>query len=238
MKVAIMLPTYNEAENIENLINEIYKINADFYIVAVDDDSPDGTGAILDKLSNINPHLKVTHRKDERGRGKAGIRGFQECMKLNPDIVIEMDADFSHRPEFIPYLLKEIKNADVVIASRYVNGGADKRDFLRRTISRVANYYIKIISGINIHDFTSGFRAFNASLLQSIDLNKLTSSGPSIVQEVLFELLKRNAKIIEVPYTFYDRNAGESKLSLFLLFKTLLNITVMGIRFRFKWSQN
>ncbi len=233
-----MLPTYNEAENIEIIIKKIHEVRKNFQIVVVDDNSPDGTGEILERLRKEIPGIHIIHRRDRRGRGRAGIVGFKECLKLAADVIIEMDADLSHNPEFIPVLLNEIDNADVVIASRYINDGEDRRDFIRRTISRVANYYIKTICGINIYDSTSGFRAFRSSILQAINLNELKSIGPSIVQEVLLKCIEKNAKIIEIPYSFYDRNAGKSKLSLLLLLRTLFNITKMGIRFRFTGSHN
>lgn len=229
-----MLPTFNEAENIENLIRKIHEINSEFEIVAVDDNSPDGTGEILEKLSVSNPHIHVIHRKDMRGRGIAGAIGFKECLKLNPDIIVEMDADFSHRPEFIPKLLERINDADVVIASRFVAGGEDKRKGIRRTISRIANFYTRMICGLNIYDPTSGFRAFRARVLKEIDLNSVKSTGPAIVQEILLRALEKKSRIIEIPYVFYDRSAGDSKLSPSLLFKTFFKVTTMGIRHRFK----
>lgn len=229
-----MLPTYNEAENIEKLIKRIHEINSDFEIVAIDDNSPDGTGEIIERLKKNNSHIHVIHRNNSRGRGTAGIVGFKECLKLEPDIVIEMDADFSHRPEFIPRLLNKIEDADVVIASRFVKGGKDRRDWIRRIISRLSNFYTRIICGINIYDSSSGFRAFRASILKVIDMDRLKSRGPSIVQELLLQCLKRNAEIVEIPYVFYERESGKSKLSILLLLKTLLKVTVMGIKFRMK----
>jgi dolichol-phosphate mannosyltransferase len=234
MKVAIMLPTYNEADNIENLIRNIHSVNQEFEIVAVDDDSPDGTGDILERLKDKNERIHVVHRKGERGRGSAGILGFRECLKLNPDVVIEMDADFSHDPEFIPHLLKRMSHADVVIASRYVDGGKDSRGVLRSSISRIANQYIKLVCGIDVYDATSGFRAFSADKLKDIVTDEFESSGPSIVQEVLLKLINNGVRIVEVPYQFSDRRAGKSKLSFFLLLRTLLTITKLAIKFRLK----
>lgn len=238
MKVAIMLPTYNEAENIENLIRSIQKINPEYEIVVVDDNSPDGTGEILEGLKNSNNNLHVIHRKGERGRGSAGVIGFKECLKIEPDVIVEMDADFSHKPEFIPELLRRIEDADIVIASRYVNGGKDGRNILRRTISKLANIYTKTICGIKIYDATSGFRAFRASILKRINLDEINSSGPSIVQEVLLNCIKEGANVVEVPYFFENRKKGKSKLSLLLLLETFFNITKMGLKFRTHLSSN
>lgn len=227
-----MLPTYNEAENIENIIQDILKINSGYEIVVVDDDSPDGTGEILERLKNSNNRLHIIHRKGNRGRGITGVIGFKECLKINPDVIIEMDADFSHKPEFIPELLKKIEEVDIVIASRYVDGGEDGRDIFRRTLSKLANIYAKRICRINIYDVTSGFRAFRASILRQINLDEINSTGPSVVQEVLLKCLKEGANFIEVPYFFENRKAGKSKLSLLLLLKTFFNITKMGLKFR------
>lgn len=238
MKVAIMLPTYNEAENIETLIRRILKVNKDFEIVVVDDNSPDGTGEILERLRDEFTNIHIVRRTGKRGRGTAGVLGFKECLKLDPDVIIEMDADLSHSPEFIPELLKHLKDADIAIASRYTQNGIDSRSLFRRALSNIANVYLSALTGLKLKDGTSGFRAFRSSTLRAIDLNRINSSGPSVVQEVLLNCVKNGAKFIEVPYRFNDRVGGKSKLSFWLLLKTFFKVTQLGLAYRFNRKLN
>lgn len=234
MKTFVMIPTYNEKENIANLINEISKLKIkNLHIVVVDDNSPDGTWRIVEEISKTlknqrflghrkskgfsserkNVHLLL--RKKNKGRGFAGKDGFIYCLKNNADIIVEMDADFSHNPKYIPIMLKEIKNYDIVLGSRQVKEGKDVgRSFIRKIITKLANLYISIIFGIKVKDCNSGFRCFKREILEKIKLENLESKGPSIVQEVLFKANLKKARIKEIPITFVDRKKGISKLGL------------------------
>lgn len=220
MKPVIFIPTYNEAPNLERLVAAIREIVPTATILVVDDRSPDGTGEIADRLAAHDDSVHVLHRDPPKGRGLAGRDGYLESLALGADVVLEMDADFSHDPALLPRFLAEIENgADVVLGSRFVSGGSDDdRGFLRRVVTVLANLYIRIVLGVPVGDCNSGYRAFRRSTLEAIRPAELTSVGPSIVQEVLFRVHRAGAKIVEIPLTFVDRRDGDSKLSLRLLF--------------------
>jgi dolichol-phosphate mannosyltransferase len=230
-KTCIVIPTYNEAENIEELIREILALNIfGMSILVVDDDSPDGTGELAERLSKEDPRIKVLRRK-ERGRGTAGIQGFKAALALNhfgsgladgADYVIEMDADFSHHPRYIPDLLKHIESNDVVIGSRFVKGGKDSdRGTARKIITLFAQNYIRRMLGLKVRDITSGYRCFRRGILERIDLDHMVSTGPSIVSEILYKCSLEGARMYETPITFMDRVKGHTKLNLAILLKTL-----------------
>lgn len=214
MKTYVMIPTYNESENIAALIGEILNLRIkNLHIVVVDDNSPDGTSAIVKDIAKKNVHLLI--RTKNRGRGLAGKEGMLYCLKNGADTVIEMDGDFSHHPRYIPQMLREIKKYDVVLGSRLVKGGHDiGRGIVRRIITKLANFYITIMLGIRVKDCNSGFRCFRSSLLKKIRIERLESKGPAIVQEILFKAHLAGARIKEIPIDFINRTKGKSKLGL------------------------
>ena len=211
-----MIPTYNEKENIANLINEILKLKINnLHIVVVDDNSPDGTWKIVQNISKKQKNVHLLLRKKNKGRGSAGRDGFIYCLKNKADIVVEMDADFSHNPKYIPLMLKEIKNYDIILGSRQIEQGKDiGRSSVRKLITKLANLYIRLMLGLNVKDCNSGFRCFKREILEKIKPEKIESKGPSIVQEVLFKAHLKNAKIKEIPIVFINRKNGISKLGL------------------------
>ena len=216
MKTYVMIPTYNERENIEALIGEIQKLGIkNLHILVVDDNSPDGTALIVKKSAAKNKNVHLLLRMNNRGRGAAGREGFLYCLKNGADVVIEMDGDFSHHPKYIPQMLREIKAYDVVLGSRLVQGGHDiGRGVLRRTITKLANFYITVMLGIRVKDCNSGFRCFRRGILEKIGIEKLESKGPAIVQEMLFKAHLAGARIKEIPIDFINRTKGKSKLGL------------------------
>ncbi len=216
MKTYVLIPTYNEKENISNLISQIFNLKIkNLEIVVADDSSPDGTWKIVQDISKRNKNVHLLLRKKDKGRGAAGRDGFLYCLKNKADIVIEMDADMSHDPKYIPLLIKELKNADLVIGSRRVKGGKELgRSWFRRFVTWGANIYINIMLGIKIKDCNSGFRCFKRKVLEGIDVKNLTSKGPAIVQEVLFKAHLKGFKIKERPITFVNRTEGSSKLGI------------------------
>ena len=216
MKTFVMIPTYNERENIKNLIDKILKLKIkDLHVVVVDDNSPDKTWKIVEDLSKKNKNIHLLLRKIDKGRGAAGRDGFIYCLKNNADIIVEMDADMSHDPKYIPAMLKELKNADLILGSRRAEGAKEVgRSFVRRKITYLANLYIRILLGLKVKDCNSGFRCFKSEVLRKINLEKLESKGPSIVQEVLFKAHLKGFKIKEVPITFVNRTKGKSKLGI------------------------
>lgn len=231
-KTIVVIPTYNEAENIAALLKDILAINIpNLTALVVDDNSPDGTGTIADRLAKENQKIKVLHRFQNRGRGSAGIDGFKLAIAEGADYIIEMDADFSHHPKYIPDLLKYARDYDIVIGSRYIKGGKDAdRGVMRRIITSFARQYIKILLGAKVKDPTSGFRCFKRKVLEAFDLDKMISTGPSIVSEILYKAKLKGFSMHEIPIVFEDRKKGETKLNLKTLFKTLFMIFL----FRFK----
>ncbi len=224
-RVAIVIPTYNERENIEELLDQILSLNIDWdpLLVIVDDDSPDGTGEIVTSLAQEDTRLHPLIRRGKRGRGTAGIEGFRQALELNPDFIIEMDADFSHRPEDIPRLLGQAPQWDLVIGSRFVPGGKDiDRNLLRKFITSVVRLFLRIYLRIPIKDISSGFRCFHREVLENIKLESLKSQGPSLVQEILFRAFHRGFRIKEVPITFENRKRGKTKLNFSILLDTLI----------------
>lgn len=221
-KVIVMIPTYNEAENINFLLDEILTVAPDVEVVVVDDNSPDGTWKIVqDRVDN---RIHLLHRTEDRGRGRAGVAGFKYALGNGADYVIEMDGDFSHEPRFIPQLIEAARGADLVLGSRYVKGGRDCRRFIRRCISRLAGLYIRFILGISVKDPTSGFRCFKRKTLEDINLDTLRANDPFIVTEVLYRCYRENAWIKEMPIIFKDREKGSSKLGPGILFINLLKV--------------
>lgn len=229
MKIMVMIPTYNEKENIARLINDILNINNKIEIVVVDDYSPDGTWKIVKNTKNKRVHLLL--RKKNRGRGLAGIAGFKYCLDHKADVVIEMDGDFSHEPKYIPTLISRIKECDVVLGSRNIKGGKDSRGFIRRVVSKLAAFYIRAMLGYKIKDPTSGYRCFKSNVLKSIKLDSITATDPFVVTEVLYRCHKKGYKICEVPITFVERKKGKSKLGFKILLRNLIKIA--GLRFGF-----
>ncbi|MCM8760348.1 MAG: polyprenol monophosphomannose synthase [Candidatus Omnitrophica bacterium] len=225
--VAIVIPTYNEKENIPFLIEEILKIPLNIKVLIIDDNSPDKTADIVrDKFIN-NPRVSVYVRRDKKGRGLAEIFGFREALKTDAEIIGEMDADFSHHPRFIPRMIEKIYNCDVVIGSRYIKEGRDiERGILRKIISRLSHIYIRTILGIKLSDPTSGFRFFRREVIEKI-IDKLSAEDPFIITEIIFYLKKYRFRISEVPIVFHQRMAGTSKLTPKILFKYLFNILLL-----------
>jgi len=223
-KAVIVIPTYNEGENILPLLLKILNLETkeELSVLVVDDDSPDGTGNVVSALAQEEKNIHLLTRKGKRGRGTAGIEGFREALKLNPDYVLEMDADFSHQPEEIPHLLKEARDYDVVIGSRFVEGGREiNRNIGRKFITFLVRNFIRYYLKIPVKDVSSGFRCFRREVLEKIDLESLKSVGPSIVQEILYKAFLYGFRIKEIPITFEERRAGKTKLTLSVLLETL-----------------
>ncbi|MFN3531182.1 MAG: polyprenol monophosphomannose synthase [Candidatus Brocadia sp.] len=226
MKTYVMIPTYNERENIGNLIQEILNLNVpDLHILVVDDNSPDGTSEVVRNLSVKHPEVELLLRTTGRGRGVAGIAGFKYALDRGADSVIEMDADFSHHPKYIPQLLEALHDADMVIGSRFVSGGKDvNRGITRRIITLLAGIYVRILLGLKIKDVSSGYRCFRRKVLEAIGLDSMISTGPSIVSEVFYRAHLKGFSIKEIPIEFEDRIHGQTKLNYKILIKTLLMV--------------
>ncbi len=214
MKIIIVVPTYNEAENIEPITQEIFKYLPDANILIIDDDSTDDTGKIAASLSQANHKIRSISRKGKaKSFAQSYIEGFKEALKNNADYIIQMDADFSHNPKYLPKILEESKNHDVVIGSRYIRGGKiENWSFWRRLVSRGGSIYSKLVAGLPFADSTSGFVGWRREALQKIDLGKINSDGYAFQIEMKFNAYKNNLKIKEIPITFTERKFGASKM--------------------------
>lgn len=234
-RILVMVPTFNESENIARLVERIFALGiAGLEIVVVDDDSPDGTAAIVEKLGSALPRLQLIRRLPPAGRGFAGRDGYLYALKTGADYLIEMDGDFSHDPRHIPALLAAMKNCDIAIGSRLVPGGSDlDRPLVRRWLTVAANAYARGLLGLPILDTNSGYRCFSRFALETIKPETLKSKGPSILHEVLFRAKRAGLKFSEIPIEFVDRKKGSSKLNLSRLAAGYFWILKMRISF---WS--
>ncbi len=221
--VVVMIPTYNEAQNIEPLVKEILGLPlSGLRVLVVDDDSPDGTAEIVRRMAAADPRVELLLRTERRGRGSAGIKGFKAALGRGADFVVEMDGDFSHQPRHIPALVEAARGADASIGSRFAPGGADSdRSVVRRGITWAVRRFIRRRFRTPVRDVSSGFRCFTRQSLLDVGLDNLVSTGPSIVLEILYKLTLKGALIREVPIEFVDRRAGRTKLSAMTLLKTL-----------------
>jgi len=214
-KTLVVIPTYNELENIFNVLDEIFKLGIPgLDVLVVDDNSPDGTGDKVDAYRKTNSKVHLMRRAGKLGLGTAYIAGFKYALGNGYDYIFEMDADFSHDPREIPDMLDEIKEADLVIGSRYIRGvNVINWPLSRLFLSVMASKYTRVITGMPIHDCTGGFKCFRREVLEAIPLDEVTSNGYSFQIEMNFKAWKRNFRIVEIPIIFYDRTVGQSKMT-------------------------
>lgn len=214
MKVFVIIPTYNERENIGGLVKRVLALPVPAEVVVVDDNSPDGTGVLLDSLAAAEPRLHVIHRAGKLGLGTAHIAGLRYALEKGADLAVTMDADLSHDPSYIPAMIEAAGSFDLVIGSRYVDGGgAVNSPFLRRLLSRGANLFAKTMLGLKAGDCTAGFRCYRATALRALDLGAIVADGYSFLVEILHQVEGRGFKVGEVPIKFIDRELGASKIS-------------------------
>src|SRR4051794_16104112 len=214
MKSLVIVPTYNERENLPQLVPAILAQGESFHVLVVDDNSPDGTGQIADDLAAADSRVNVLHRDGKRGLGTAYVAGFKWALANGFDYVFEMDADFSHDPAALPSLLAGAQRGDCAVGSRWVpGGGTENWSFLRTFISRGGSVYSKLILGVPVNDLTSGFKCFAAYVLRSLDLDSIRSNGYGFQVEVNYRCHRLGFRIVEVPIRFVDRRVGKSKMS-------------------------
>jgi dolichol-phosphate mannosyltransferase len=213
-RAVICLPTYEERENLGPILERIHATVPDVDVLVVDDDSPDGTGRLADEIAARDPRVKVLHRAAKQGLGRAYLAGFAWALERGYGLVLEMDADFSHDPAYLPTLLAAAEGADLVLGSRYVPGGGTVNWGLgRRIISRGGSAYARAILGVSVRDLTGGFKCFRREVLEAIDLGSVACSGYAFQIELTFRALKRGFRVVEVPIVFADRRVGQSKMS-------------------------
>ncbi len=213
-KTLIITPTYNERDNVVELINKLQDLNQNLDILVIDDNSPDGTATAVKELQNKFSNLKLLERKGKLGLGTAYIFGFKKGIEWDYDNIITMDADLSHQPKYIPEIISKLNNYNLVIGSRYTkNGGIKNWSLKRRLLSRFGNLYAKIILGVPFNDITAGFMGIQVSELQKINLDKIDGVGYAFLQEMKYNFYKNKNSIKEVPIIFYERTRGKSKIS-------------------------
>jgi dolichol-phosphate mannosyltransferase len=211
----LVLPTYNEADNLEPICTAaLTNLPESAHVLVVDDSSPDGTGKIADRLASAEPRIEVLHRPRKEGLGAAYIDGFRKALAAGAGFVLQMDSDFSHDPADLPRLLEAVQRADVAIGSRYVaGGGIENWTPLRRTISKGGSTYARFVLGVPVRDLTGGFKCFRREVLKAIDLPTVRSQGYAFQVELTYRTVLRGFRVVEVPIVFHERRAGDSKMS-------------------------
>lgn len=225
MPPVVIIPTFNESDNISTLVTEILALPVDAHVIVVDDNSPDGTGQLLDTMAAREPRIHPIHRPSKLGLGTAHIAGMRQAFALGLEPLVTMDADFSHNPRYIPGLLKGLDDRDVMIGSRYVPGGGTRFFSVQRQIlSNGANAFARLMLGLRAHDCTAGFRAYRRTVLESLDLDCIFSNGYSFLIELLFLCQRNGWQIGEIPIIYEDRRAGKSKISKTEIYKATYTV--------------
>jgi dolichol-phosphate mannosyltransferase len=225
----LVLPTFNEAENLEPLVEAARaKLPPSARILVVDDSSPDGTGEIADRLAGRHENVAVLHRPRKEGLGPAYVAGFRRALEGGAGFVLEMDSDFSHDPAYLPRLLEAAKRADVVLGSRYVaGGGVSDWGALRRAISRGGSTYARLVLGVDVRDLTGGFKCFRREVLEAIDLDAITTRGYAFQVELTYRAIRCGFKVVEVPILFRERRVGKSKMDLSIVAEAVWRLPLL-----------
>jgi dolichol-phosphate mannosyltransferase len=228
MQVTVCLPTYNERDNLEPMVRELGRHGV--RVLVIDDGSPDGTGAIADRLAKELDFVDVLHRETKEGLGRAYLAGFARALEGGADLVLEMDCDFSHDPADVPRLIEAASDADLVLGSRYVPGGGVRNwGFLRRLISSGGSLYTRILL-MPIRDPTGGFKCFRRAVLESIGLERVTSRGYAFQIELTYRALRKGFRVVEVPIVFSDREVGHSKMSRVIVVEAIWKVPLLRLR--------
>jgi dolichol-phosphate mannosyltransferase len=232
-KTLIVIPTYNEKDNLPALLDALTGFPEQIHVLVVDDGSPDGTGDIAEQWSRRTDRVHLIRRAGKQGLGSAYVAGFRWALERDYERIFEMDADFSHDPKYVPGMLEASEDADVVIGSRYLTGvNVVNWPMSRLLLSWFANKYAKFVSGLPIHDCTAGFKCFRREVLEKIDLDRIAASGYGFQIELHYKAWKKGFKLAEVPIVFVDRRAGSSKMSGLIIREALLLV----VRLRLGWT--
>ena len=228
-RVLVVTPTYNEVDNVEVITDRLFAANPDVDSLIVDDGSPDGTGDLADKLAGRDDRIHVLHRTEKAGLGAAYVAGFAWGLERGYDVIVEMDADGSHAPEQLPRLLAALDDADVVLGSRWIRGGAVENWPLRREVlSRGATLYTQMALGVSLHDATGGYRAYRREVLEQIDVDAVGSQGYCFQIDLAWRAVRAGFRVVEVPITFAERERGQSKMSGDIIREALTSVTSWG----------
>ena len=237
MKALVIVPTYNERENLPKLVQRVMALPTRIEMLVVDDNSPDGTGQLADELAAQNPRLKVLHRSEKNGLGRAYCAGFQWALQRDYEFILEMDGDFSHNPDDIPAFLEAAQGADLILGSRYKNGIRVINWPLRRLMLSIsAAKYVQLITGMPISDPTGGYKCFRRKTLEAINLDAVRSNGYSFQIEMTHKIWRQGLKIVEVPIIFTDRFHGSSKMSGKIVREALLMVWRLLVQNGFRRS--
>jgi dolichol-phosphate mannosyltransferase len=231
VRACVCLPTYNERENLEPMLRALGTIlGRDDAVLVIDDNSPDGTGHVADQLARELPYVDVLHREHKEGLGPAYIAGFGRALELGAELILEMDCDFSHDPSDVARLIEAAANADLVLGSRYVKGGA-VRDWgaLRRLVSYGGSAYARILLATNVRDLTGGFKCFRRAVLETIDLDAVAAKGYAFQIELTYRALRAGFRVVEIPITFIDRERGGSKMSRSIVAEAVWRVPLLRI---------
>ena len=222
LRALVCLPTYNEQDNVVPMTEAILAATPDVDVLVIDDNSPDGTGRLADGIAAREPRVKVLHRAGKEGLGKAYLAGFEWALGHGYELILEMDADFSHDPKYLPGMLEAARSADLVLGSRNIPGGGTVNWGVgRKIISRGGSFYARTILGIPVRDLTGGFKCFHRKVLESIDLPTVECSGYAFQIELTFRALRRGFRVVEFPIVFVDRRVGQSKMSKRIVLEAL-----------------
>ena len=230
-RTLVVVPTYNERDNLEQIAERLRTAVPDAHLLVVDDNSPDGTGKLADELADRDDHVHVLHRSAKNGLGAAYIAGFGGAQEQGFDGVVEMDADGSHAPEQLPRLLAALDNADVVLGSRYVPGGSVVNwPRSREVLSRGGNFYTRMLLRLPLRDATGGYRAYRRTVLDTLPLDEISVKGYCFQVDLAWHALQQGYRVVEVPITFVERERGDSKMSRKIVAEALWQTTVWGLR--------
>ena len=235
MRVVVCLPTYDERENLEPMARALGEIadehRLDLAVLVIDDASPDGTGELADRLAAELPFLSVLHRPQKQGLGPAYIAGFQRALEGDADLIVEMDCDFSHSPADLPRLVAGAQDADVVLGSRYVEGGGTRNwGAGRRAVSRFGSFYARMLLGVGVHDLTGGFKCFRRVVLETIGLDRISTKGYAFQIETTYRAIRAGYRVVEVPIVFSEREAGGSKMSRGIVLEAMTKVPELRLR--------
>ena len=229
MKAVVCLLTYNERQNLERMVRALGDRGVS--VLVIDDNSPDGTGELADRLAAELDHVEVLHRDRKEGLGPAYLAGFKHALADGADLVLEMDADFSHDPADVTRLITWTSEADVVLGSRYARGGSIANwGRLRRFISAGGSHYARRLLGVRVHDLTGGFKCFRREVLETLDLDAITSRGYAFQIETTYRALRAGFRVIEVPIAFVDRERGSSKMSRRIMLEAIWKVPALRLR--------
>ncbi len=230
-KTLVVIPTYNERPNIETVLERVLGAGPGIEVVVVDDSSPDGTADVVKQAARNNPRLHIIEREGKQGLGTAYIRGFKYALETGVDLVMQMDADLSHDPKYIPDMLEAIEDHDLVIGSRYIKGvNVVNWPMERLMLSYMANVYTRVITGMPVHDATGGYKCFRREVLEAIDLDDVISDGYCFQIEMNFRAWRRGFRICEVPIVFVDRHSGTSKMSKRIIWEAIYKVWILRFK--------